>query len=765
MKNVRNKTTIAAMLLVMSMVVSMMSISSVTALIPTVCSVSASPKVQQVGKNVLVNAWITPQAPFTAPPDVPGYSVYANFYINITQPDGNIYTYGPAQTESSASIYFYYTPTLIGDYSAVSYWNGDANHTGNTSPPIEFTVQQDPIPQFQDYPLPTGFWDRPISAELRAWSNIGGYWCNTGRNEGDEDGSCANPYSTAPGTAHVLWKLNTGLGGLITGEYGTLSTGRTPSKVLMHGNAYFSQSDGTHCVDLTSGEELWVAEGTGGSLFLVPGPTPYVWAVSGNNWVRLDPWDGRVTRTCVFNMEFRPQFSRARMVVDENGLFYFHTYNTRANAPVLSGQVGRAVCWDSNVAATASNWSAGVVWEVIFAERPEDRSLDHPWQVNGGLAVRDGLMWMNGNGGNTTTTINATSGKVLQNTITDIWLQGFGLLLDGTGIAPSGEDRRIHGFNAITGEEIWQSEQADYPYGAFWPYQTAALYGNFYEGNYDGNVRCINAKTGETVWKFYGGDTTETPYGTYPFYNNPAIADGKIFYPQNEHSPTQPIYRGQRIYCLDAFNGTEIWSFPGMGGQIAIADGALVASDQYSSNMFAFNKGQTTTAVEVKSDVVTEGSSVIIQGTVVDNSPAQPGTPAISDESMTSWMEYLHCGRPMPIDITGVDVTINVLDSNNNFRPIGTVTADASGFYSLMWTPDIPGKFTVIANFEGSESYYSSYAETAFGVTEAPSPAQPLEPEPTTEAPFITTEIAIIAAVAVIAVIGIVAFWALRKRK
>jgi len=44
-------------------------------------------------------------------------------------------------------------------------------------------------------------------------------------------------------------------------------------------------------------------------------------------------------------------------------------------------------------------------------------------------------------------------------------------------------------------------------------------------------------------------------------------------------------------------------------------------------------------------------------------------------------------------------------------------------------TPDIPGKYTVYARFEGSISYYSSYALTAFNVDPAPdatiTPTQP----------------------------------------
>ena len=95
-----------------------------------------------------------------------------------------------------------------------------------------------------------------------------------------------------------------------------------------------------------------------------------------------------------------------------------------------------------------------------------------------------------------------------------------------------------------------------------------------------------------------------------------------------------------------------------------------------------------------------------------------------------------------------------------------------------------PGKYTVIATFAGSDSYYRSYSETAFGVTEASTVAQAIEPEPAApaaafaptepspaeptqaaEAPLVTTEVALIAVVAVACVIGIVAFFALRKRK
>jgi len=85
-----------------------------------------------------------------------------------------------------------------------------------------------------------------------------------------------------------------------------------------------------------------------------------------------------------------------------------------------------------------------------------------------------------------------------------------------------------------------------------------------------------------------------------------------------------------------------------------------------------------------------------------------------------------------------------------------------SGMFSHMWTPDIEGKYTVIATFEGSESYYASYAETAVGV--GPAPEEPPAEEPEEAPAYTAIDLAIIAAVVVAIIIGIVNLWALRKR-
>ena len=78
---------------------------------------------------------------------------------------------------------------------------------------------------------------------------------------------------------------------------------------------------------------------------------------------------------------------------------------------------------------------------------------------------------------------------------------------------------------------------------------------------------------------------------------------------------------------------------------------------------------------------------------------------------MTQWMEYVYMQKPKPTDVTGVTVSIDVIDANGNQRTIGTTTSDSSGAFSYAWTPDIEGKYTVIASFTGSESYWPSSAE------------------------------------------------------
>jgi hypothetical protein len=168
------------------------------------------------------------------------------------------------------------------------------------------------------------------------------------------------------------------------------------------------------------------------------------------------------------------------------------------------------------------------------------------------------------------------------------------------------------------------------------------------------------------------------------------------------------------------------------------------------------------------------GKSLVISGTVTDISAGTKqeeqaarfphGVPAVSDESQTEWMEYIYQQKPLPTNITGVTVTLNVIDSNGNYRTIGTTTTDATGFYSYQWKPDIEGKYTIYASFAGSDSYWPSTATTACAVDPAPAATAAPTDVPQSMADLYFLPLSIGTIVAIIVIGAVLALLLLRRR-
>jgi hypothetical protein len=140
------------------------------------------------------------------------------------------------------------------------------------------------------------------------------------------------------------------------------------------------------------------------------------------------------------------------------------------------------------------------------------------------------------------------------------------------------------------------------------------------------------------------------------------------------------------------------------------------------------------------------------------------GLPAISDDYMDPWMAYVYMNQPLPTDAEGVEVWIDVIDANGNYRNIGTTTSDLSGFYHFTWEPDIPGDYTVIATFAGTESYWPSYSETAFTVMEPPAATPGPTPTPASVADMYFLPVSIGMIVAIVIVLVLLVILLLRKR-
>jgi hypothetical protein len=244
-------------------------------------------------------------------------------------------------------------------------------------------------------------------------------------------------------------------------------------------------------------------------------------------------------------------------------------------------------------------------------------------------------------------------------------------------------------------------------------------YGKLYVGGYGGEIFAYDTATGNKVWSYGGGGEgnstnsgIETSWGLYPTFIG-SICDDKVYVYSNEHSPNVPLYGGEKIRCLNATTGEEIWildSWASVGGfadfGFPTADGQIAYLNAYDMQVYSLGKGPSAMTVTAPNIATSVETPIVIRGTVVDISAGtkQPeqaarfpnGVPAVSDESMSAWMEYVYMQKTKPTDTTGVTVTLNVIDSNGNYRTIGTTKTDSSGVFTYAWAPDIEGSYTVM---------------------------------------------------------------------
>jgi len=349
---------------------------------------------------------------------------------------------------------------------------------------------------------------------------------------------------------------------------------------------------------------------------------------------------------------------------------------------------------------------------------------------------------------------------------------------DGVFLFQEGMSRRWWGYSLATGQKLW-GPTASEPQMNFYELDYNIYDGKLLSAGVGGVLIAYDIKTGKQLWNYTAAQVGfESPYGNYPM-GVTAIADGKIYLISGEHSVTQPMWRGF-LRCVNASNGAELWKIMHFGadggadlqGQyVVIADGYVVGLDQYDAKIYCYGKGPSATTVEAPMTAIKAGDSVVIRGTVTDQCAGAKkfvdqlgyanGIPAIADESMEAWMEYLYKQQAIPTNATGVDVSLDALDPNGNFVHLGTATSDMSSTFGYAWaTPDVPGKYTIVATFAGSKSYYASYAETYAVVSEAPAATQP----PQYPQPIDPTWTIVGVGIAMIIAIAIVGLLILRKR-
>ena len=294
------------------------------------------------------------------------------------------------------------------------------------------------------------------------------------------------------------------------------------------------------------------------------------------------------------------------------------------------------------------------------------------------------------------------------------------------------------------------------------------IYQQFNDG-----ISAVNWTTGEMVWHYediakyqfenpYTGENGSSVVPMYNFGYGMRIVDGKIYVANAIHSPQVPLERGWGVHAINALTGEQVWRVSISSHTHAEAATGYVHDGYFTffggdGIMYVFGKGRSATTVQAPSTEIQVGQKLTITGTVLDMSPAQPGTAAISDEDIDEWMEYLHRQFAKPADAKGVPVKLTAIDPNGNTIDIGTATSDINGVYGFSWAPEVPGLYQIIATFAGSASYGSSTASTYFTAVEAP--PIPVEPEFPAQVDNTMTVVGVgVAILAAIAVVGILLY-------
>ena len=702
-------------------------------------------------------------------------------------------------------------------------------YTPSTSKEMTITVQQDWVYSWPEMPLPTDYWTRPVPYEYREWWPIAGDFPWRGPADGgamwDKLYPDTNPYwggyyltgmggpwrghftpwVQAPNSPHVAWKQQYTIGGIVGGDYkteigdvnvfGSSGAGRFPT-IVYSGRAYmYISKPGSgktvqtywQCYNYRTGELIWERPLEAGESAptvieyfnkgLLPGGqvsitadqlTAVAFLSMGNGYLRkYDPYTGAMTA----NISIAP-------LTGSGGIYYMNGFalavqNLGNTVPVA--QRYRLINWTTF--GTSSNFASRILNNITWPWS----SLPETTDYGVGIAVMTSKSFAAG-APNKTDVMAASliTGQQMWRVTLDEWEYSTNTqYVDHGKFAMLSEQGYFIALNLNSGSVAWRSDRFDYPWDepGFGGYNVLSAYGLLYRNAYTG-IYAFNWDDGTLAWKYTcpAGAPYETPYvdvnGQTVYSTNigGAIADGKYYIYNTEHSATVPITRGWQLHCINATTGEGIWKvgLPGGGSKHttdlgAIADGylSLGGSDGY---MYVYGKGKSATTVTAPDVVMPKGNAIVIKGTVMDMSPAQPNTPCVSKNSMALQMEYLH--KQMPIGgiwnnetITGVPVSLTAFDENGSFFDIGTVTTNGYyGTFGVEWMPPNTGTYEIVASFAGDDSYGSSAASTTISVgPEVQAPEDPEPPIPTDLTPLYyglaVGVIAIIIAVAIATVL------------
>jgi outer membrane protein assembly factor BamB len=352
---------------------------------------------------------------------------------------------------------------------------------------------------------------------------------------------------------------------------------------------------------------------------------------------------------------------------------------------------------------------------------------------------------------------------------------------DGVFVELTESTLSITGYSITTGQILWGPEVLPdaNAFGSLGANAVNDYNGTIYIWTYGGDVYAVNQLTGAFKWHYNtpsGG--YESPYGNEPIwtFSVGTLAGGLLFVPEG-HMYSPPLFHNAQQLAINVTTGKVQWQELAFDvtSAPAVSDGVATTINAYDNQIYAWGMGPSKTTVTAPDVGVTTSTPITITGSVTDISAGSQqqavaanfpnGLPCVSDASMSQFMEAVYMQQPMPSNITGVPVSLYVLDSNHNYRSIGTTTTNALGNYALTWTPDIQSNYTVYAVFAGSQSYYGSSASTAFYASLVSGTAPPTASPVSNVAQNSTLMYGLVGIAVIIIIIGVVlAILVTRKR-
>jgi len=775
------KTTFAAILIIAFAATVALPITKADSplVLQIYCFLSCEPDPVGVGQTLTINAFTQPIPP-TANDRFNNISVTMTkpdgtkqtFGPVIGGPLGNwIWTYNP----DTAGTYLF--QMHVGDSPFPNSRGGNVLYKGSDGPIVNVTVQQEPIVRAPETPLPTEYWTYPINAQNHDWCAISGPSRNGYANSGYNPFTTAPSAHVLWRFRNAFGGIEGGENGPVAYALGRAYEGKmTPSIVI---NNYFYQYgpvgdrvnsplNQLNCIDINTGQVVWTkaitSGGVGvGTISLVPqvfefdssnqvGLHSYLWYMGSANWSMYDAFNGNwimdfvnVTSSGGKVVTFEPSGNMLAYMLDTtkgwlacwnftkacigtgtgDGVITWQAQSEKDQYGVAGGQ------WRPSSSVRTNDWMRGIEWNVTVPIESQymspTMSASFSWgKISGpqGIGIAEAL-WndpvlvpkdikeifgydlSNAHPGKLFGPVNLTT---TANTASAISAD------DGVYIQNNREHMTYIAYDIHTGQRLWESDPLTYPWGSYASLGPTIANHKLYAADYDG-LGCWDIKTGHKLWLFSAGNSgTETPYGTW-VGNGLRMGGGAVYYYTGAWHAEQIMERGNRLFCVNDTTGQNIWNMTFFGDGGVLANGKLIIANGYDNEIYCFGKGQSATTVSAPQTTVTAGSSVLIQGTVMDQTPGlTKDTACIGEDWMGPWMDYIYSQQPKPANAIGVPVSIDAYDPNGNFIHLGDATSDTAGVYRLAVDPSKleagAGMYSIVATFKGTNSYWQSSAET-----------------------------------------------------